>query len=232
LQRELGECDLPIQALWLHPMLQQVVCLSGDGRSVGKLNVWQLDDPASGQVVSDVPGGAASCGQFSPEGNWLVLGRSNGSLIAVDWRYQQLTHEWPGHHHRVRQICFNEAGNLLATSSEDGLIQLWSWPDARPGHTLLGHSAAVHALKFSHDGRTLASGGEDGVVRLWNVPTGLEITMLATFEKPIFDLHFLPQDRGLMAIRDSSNGDSLVSWFADGTAWPHPLLQPADQNDR
>jgi WD40 repeat protein/serine/threonine protein kinase len=229
LQHELGQCERPIQAIELNPSKTQIVCLSGDGQSPSTLRVWHRDALDAGLATIELPIGEACCGRFSPDGKWLVLGQFGGGLVALDWHRQRVEYVWEGHEHTVSQVCFNATGTLLATAADDGPIKIWNWPDGRAMHPLHGHSDAVHALAFSDDSRTLASGGDDGVARLWSVSTGQELTMLATLDHMVRDMLFLPQNRGLMAITDSPGDDALLSWFADETTWPHPLLgSPSD----
>jgi WD40 repeat protein len=224
LKAELCQCEQPILALRLHPSQTSVVCLSGDGKQHSILRVWQIDEPSEGMVVVHAPIGMACCAEFARDGGWLLLGKPDGELLALNWTSQEIACMWEGHPGRINEICLNADGTLLATSGQDGLIKIWSWPDCQLTHSLPGHSDTVRAMAFTADGRTLASGGEDGVTRLWNVATGQELTMLARFENRVGELAILPDDRGVIVLSDSVNDDGLAGWFTDATVWRQPLL--------
>ncbi len=112
--------------------------------------------------------------EFSPDGNWIVVGSADGvvargslneTFLDVDMQLMR------GHDKSVNDLAFSQDGNLLATGSIDGTIRLWNFDNNNPDSILLqGHNNEISDLEFSNDGNLLASSSADNIIRLWTVP--------------------------------------------------------------
>jgi WD40 repeat protein len=224
LAHDWGEFELPVEQLLPHPTRREVLCLVSSPKSNSQLFICPLDRKSPPQAVPAAIGEAHCC-QFNRQGTALIIGQHDGRVLVLDWPFGEHVKDWRAHEGAVSCICFNPAGTVLATSSHDRTIKLWGWPDVELLGTLHGHTKPVRSLSFSEDGHTLASGSVDGTVRLWSAATRQELTTLVKLEHHIHTVAFVPGWRGLMAATTSHGGDSLLSWFIDGSQWSHPVLE-------
>jgi WD40 repeat protein len=98
---------------------------------------------------------------FSPDGQLLAAGISNGDIQMRDVPTGTLIRTLAGHTAAVRGLAFSPDGSLLASGADkgDASVRLWQVVDGGPMRTLTGHTARVESLAFSPDGQYLASGG-------------------------------------------------------------------------
>jgi WD40 repeat protein len=84
-------------------------------------------------------------------------------------------------------------------------------PDFVLERTLKGHSGWVTGVAFSADGERLASGSWDQTVKFWDVPTGHEVSTVASKMKEVQALAF-SRDGHWLAAENSS--DTVTLWDA------------------
>lgn len=144
------------------------VLVSGSDDGV---TVW---DPGTGagvrrlQVAKDGLGRVTHVVAFSPRGDLLATGHSNGTVTL--WDTKAWTAEWTtkGDQERVTAVAFAPDGSALATAGWDRIVELW---DLTTHELLLSlpHDEIVSSLSFSPDGRVLACGGYEDTIRLWTL---------------------------------------------------------------
>jgi WD40 repeat protein len=154
---------------------------------------------------------------FSPDGNRIVSGNSNGTLRFWDGHTGQPKGA-PSEHHTnmVTSLAFSPDGKRLVSGSTDGALRLWDVESAAPtGQPLEGHRGPVLTVAWSPDGTRIASGGHafenrrsvDHVVRIWDPKSGQLIAALEGHETPIRSLAFNPDGRLV-----SGSADSIRIW--------------------
>ncbi|MBP0018096.1 MAG: NACHT domain-containing protein [Cyanobacteria bacterium SBLK] len=112
---------------------------------------------------------------FSPDGEILATGDSNGEIRLWQVTTGQLITSLQGHSDWIRCLAFSPDGTQLASSSNDTTIKLWDVSDPsqiKYIHTLKGHKKWVWSVVFSPDGTRLASGSDDTTARIWDVFNG------------------------------------------------------------
>ncbi len=130
-----------------------------------------------GEITTLIPGGNSIFSMaFSPDGNSLALGLSNGSLLMVNpFDPGVKPTEILGRHiSAVTALAFSHSGNEIASSSYDRTIKLSGFPprEARP-ISIENHDLWIYSLLFSRDDKQLISGSADKTIRI--VPTENEI---------------------------------------------------------
>ena len=121
-------------------------------------------------------GGEVLCVAFSPAGDTIASGASDGSVCLWDLQTQQrrlqLSRPLP-----LRGVAFHPTRSWLATASEDGTLCLWDWTSGQLLATLVSGTSWVTCVAFSPDGAWLMGGLEQGEILLVELATG-QITRL------------------------------------------------------
>ena len=159
------------------------MAFSGDGRKLaandvnGTAYVWKL--PAGGgtapvgnpAAVSPQPPAVASTAlAFSPKGETLALGASDGQVYLLNMQNGNsagtLTDHGSG---GVTSVAFSPNGKLLAAGETSGVTYVWNLATGR--HITLPDpdSFRVDSVAFSPDSHWLATGDDNGKTYLWNM---------------------------------------------------------------
>ena len=156
---------------------------------------------------------------YSPSGNQIASGLSNGSVHIWDTRTgEEFVSLIRSGDCAVSSVVFSPDGRLVASGAENGIISVWSVATGglmfrRP----LAHSGPVELIAFSSNGKLIASNGRDNTVGLWNMKTSQIVSA--------------PSDYGnAISLSFSSDGVTLILRFLDEESWwhtgvPRPELQ-------
>ncbi|MCA8900106.1 MAG: TIR domain-containing protein [Hyphomonas sp.] len=118
-------------------------------------------------------GGGVYSGKFSPKGDLIATGSSDGAVRIWSAVTGELVRSWPAHERPIIRLAFSPDGSRLATASGDQTVRIWGIDGSGPLHTLEGHGQQASAVAYSPDGRRLLSGSWGiGGVRLWDAGNG------------------------------------------------------------
>lgn len=170
------------------------------------------------------------CVAFSPDGQWLAAGESNGDVLLWDAETLDFVERLavPAGddlpldtlHHGVAEVIFSPQGDLLAAGGHSsqspcgGAICLWDMAERAIRDVWCDDSEDTNSIAFNPAGSLIASGGSDAganapsAVRLWDVATGDLLAVLEHHPKPVASVAFSPDGRLLV----SGAGDSVVIW--------------------
>jgi WD40 repeat protein/DNA-binding XRE family transcriptional regulator len=143
---------------------------------------------------------------FSPNGQFLAAGTSNGEIWLYSLQKEALLRTLRGHTNGVWSVAFSPDGKLLASGSDDQTVRLWDIDTGNCLHILPKHTNRVRAVQFSPDSSLLASGSEDLITYLWSLPDGILLRTLTGHTGRIWSLDFSPDGRSLA----SGGTDSTV----------------------
>jgi WD40 repeat protein/transcriptional regulator with XRE-family HTH domain len=109
---------------------------------------------------------------FSPDGELLAAGDSNGNIYL--WRVEnsQQVLIFRGHTNWVVSLAFSPDGQTLCSGSADASIRLWNVETGVCGKILQEHQDEIWSVTFSPNGKMLASGSDDHTIKLWDTDTG------------------------------------------------------------
>ncbi len=149
---------------------------------------------------------------FSPDGQLLAAGTSNGEIWLYSLRQQTLLRILSGHTDGVWSVAFSPDGTLLASGSDDQTVRLWDQETGKCLQIMSEHSNRVRSIKFNSSGNILSSGGEDQNIHLWSMPDGTLLRTLTGHTGRIWSIDFSP-DGSYLA---SGGTDSTVRiWEVD-----------------
>jgi WD40 repeat protein len=164
--------------------------VSGRYTETGEINEWDAQTGSLERKWEPLDSGINSV-TFSPDGQFLVAGRSDSTINFWDIKTRELRRTLPGNS-RLFSLCFSPDGRTLASCVGPDLpaiagqieplmkAHLWDIETGRSEMTTISHSGFVTAVAFSPDGRCLASGDEGlystsshrregGTVKIWRL---------------------------------------------------------------
>ena len=123
-----------LNCLDLAPATRLPLALSPDGTrlaAAGANDSLQLWATAAHALVVSAPdaGRTATCGNFSPDGQWFAVGRGDGTLELRDAATARPVARLLGHTDSVYAVAFSPDGRTLASGSQDNTVRLWNLPD-------------------------------------------------------------------------------------------------------
>ena len=142
---------------------------------------------------------------YSPDGNSLALGLSNGDIRVYSTSSWEQVRMLKGHTGVVRSFAYSSQGNQIVSGSYDDTARLWDVESGTCIHILGGHSGDVKGVAFSPCGDTVATTGDDLRVRVWDVATGDCRFILIGHTKTVWGVAYSPK------------GDRIASGSGDNT---------------
>ena len=157
---------------------------------VGRASHWpacvlRLDD--HGSPVASI--------SFSPDGNFIVAGSHNQTIMVWDAETGDIiSGPFEGHTDSITSVAFSPDSKRVISGSLDQTMRVW---DIQTGISIIGprigHTGGILCIACSPDGRCIASGSADTTVRLWDAWTGAFISELRGHEAAIISVAFSGQ---------------------------------------
>ena len=150
---------------------------------------------------------------FSPDGNWIVSGSGDNTILVWDWRSEKvILGPLLGHTSYVVSVAFSPDGQRIASGSEDTAVIVWDTKSGEKLHRLMGHTDDVRSIAFSPDGRMIISGSYDTTIVTWDSETGEAVHSL-TLGAQITSVMFSPNGQYLaIATRSGIEVRDVQSW--------------------
>jgi WD40 repeat protein/serine/threonine protein kinase len=204
--------------------LSYAVAFSADGRHLiadrgdGIVNIWDADNGTEVGQLKQKHEIAATCVDFSPNGQLLATGSWAGALRIWDARTRELLHTWREHSQRISAMAFGPDGRWLATASFDRTVKVCDPTTGKVLRSWQAHSGLISGLASDLGGHLASCGVEDKTVKLWDALTGREILDLRGHSSECHCVAF------------SLDGQRLASASADGTIriWDATPVQPGE----
>jgi len=180
------------------------------GKDKGFVRLWSLETKQCLRSIPVPPGSGMSAGKlrFSPNGQRLAIGQTDGHVRIMDWVTTNVLQDIspPGTNNPVTALAYSPNGKLLVASyGRIGYVPLrtniyiWNAQTGEQTRQLVGHRGTINSLCFLPDGHRLASASDDGTIRLWDVAARTEIRHLSGHAGAVNSLVALPDGKRLVS---------------------------------
>ncbi len=115
-------------------------------------------------------GDEVNCVAFSPDGNRIIAGYSDGSAKIIDWASGKVEVEVKGHWKAVNVVAFDPKGRYFMTAG-DNTIKIWS-PEGQQIYNLKNHTTTIVSADIDTSGEFMVSGAISHIFKQWNVLKG------------------------------------------------------------
>ncbi len=165
---------------------------------VNQVILWSIAGHQRERTIPDLAGAVTSIA-FSPRGNLLAAGGSDGTILI--WNvatHRRMLLRVP-HRTPVTSVAFSPDAPVLAASSAKSVF-LWSTSDERAlGKPLTGDTGSVYTVAFGRDGKSIAAGGSRGRIIRWALDTHRPFGPPLMGLSDVFSIAFSPDGRELAA---------------------------------
>jgi WD40 repeat protein len=166
----------------------------------------------------------------SPNGQWLVAGKSNGGVTLFNISTEERVHtavRQSMSFHGVNDCCFSPDGLWIAIASnyESLLLHEFASTTVMPTTIRLEalrerHSHKINACDFGPNGKLVVSASLDGTLRIWDVATRRCIAVLDSGTCDVSDCAFNPSgtrvaaayDDKMLRLWDVANGTCVMKF--------------------
>lgn len=170
---------------WFYRLFNSVtaVALSSDGQTLASginrnIKLWYLNEERELTTLRGHSGTVEAL-TFSPDGQVLASGGSDGTIKLWWVRDGQELRILPAHHHALTSLAFTPDGKILAShSASDNVIKLWRVKDGQLISGMTFFLGLVLAIAFTVDGQAIACGSQDETLKIWRLADGEELGML------------------------------------------------------
>ena len=168
------------------PLAGQCVRFSPDGKSLlgagagGIARIWVLQNPKSPSRYGTGKVGTFTCGDFSADGRWVVIGGNDRKARLFEVVAPGQSNEKPilfeGHSDQIEDVAILQSESTamrVLTASLDKSTRVWDprleteAQDARELLTLRKHRLGVTSVDVTKDGELVMTASRDGTVILW-----------------------------------------------------------------
>lgn len=166
-----------------------------------------------------------NCVAYSQDGQWIVTGSSDKTIILWDANSFQMIRSFVGHTLPVRCVAFSPDGNTIAAGAAgeygNGELKYWDVESGRET-TLESPEGAVYSVLFSADGKQLVSTtwswlgntgeGQSPGIHVWDVESGAHLRSFGDQKARVRSLEFSPDGMKLLGSNSDDNDTTLHVW--------------------
>jgi WD40 repeat protein/transposase-like protein len=173
-----------------------------EGENAVRVWDWAGNRPVAPPLVHRA---GVSSVAFSPDGNTVASGSSDGILHIWNWAVGTELCALEDHSDWVSAVAWSGDGSRLVSASADRTIRVWDIGGRRQFSCHRGHDGDVFCASFSPDGRRIVSGSEDGTVRIWDAASRAKLARLRGHTGIIDEVVFSRDGRKIVSTaRDST----------------------------
>lgn len=130
--------------------------------SGGQVVIWDTETDTTGNIIYNNPDDQPRSLCFTPDGNRLVCGMTNGDIRIYRTGSFELSTVLKGHVSRVTEIAISNSGNEMVSTSYDGKVLYWNMKDlTSPPIEFTDNQGFVFSVSFSSDGKYFITGSSE-----------------------------------------------------------------------
>jgi WD40 repeat protein/serine/threonine protein kinase len=174
------------------------------------VSVHNLDVALSpGLGVSDRLGGTIRCMTISPNGQFVVVGTSEGLVHLCHLDTRKVSPFRGSHTGAVLNVAISRDGRYVLSGGADKNVWLWDVLTGKTVRSFRPHGGAVRAVAFSPDGMRVLTGSADKTIRLWDSKTGAKLLVLDGHDGEVTSLAYAADGSHVL----SGSTDKTVRWW-------------------
>jgi WD40 repeat protein len=135
----------------------------------GALYLWSLSAPDTPLTFLDA---GASAVAYSPNGQFLAVGHTDGSIDLRNPTTGDVIATYTGHLGLITDVQFSPDNTLLASGSGDGTLRLWNTQSDSNLNVIEVSEDGVLDVAFAPDGRFIAAATEGSQIDVFGVRQG------------------------------------------------------------
>jgi WD40 repeat protein len=175
-RRKLKEKNMPFWA--------RAAKVSPDGQYAALLHkkLTVINIPKLEGFTSWSKGSVGRCAAFIPNENMLIVGKSNGQVLAYEYAGQHFPIErqaLENHHHRVQGVVVLPENSTVITAGSEGKLHFTNWTDRTSLGSVGVSDGSFTSLHLSPDSVFISTGDSDASMSLWDLRV-LDVPMLFT----------------------------------------------------
>ncbi|KAF9571948.1 hypothetical protein EC968_010485 [Mortierella alpina] len=160
------------------------------------------------------------CLAYSPNGESLVAGLADHSVVVYDAVSWTKLHTLRGHTDQVCAVAYSPDSDWIASGSKDKTVRLWNSRTGALLFTLNGHTNTIPSVVYSPSGHQIASCSVDKSVQLWNTETGTPELTFIDHHDWVHSVAYSPSGHQIA----SGGKDCMVRLWNPATGDPGPIL--------
>jgi WD40 repeat protein/serine/threonine protein kinase len=206
-----GHKDVVFCVAW-HPEGKRLAFAGSDNREF-TVKVYNAHTKEQEYVLRDGPE-EYTAAAFSPDGKYLVTGRTNRTVQVWDAREGRKIGTLGTHGAGVQGVVFSRDGRLLASAGQEGWVHVWDATrlgairetgPQKPLRAFPTHiPAACLNVAFSPDGKRIAIGAKENTVVIWDVERRQELRTFRGHSGDVCTVAFSPDGRWIASAGEDS----------------------------
>ncbi|OMJ69205.1 hypothetical protein SteCoe_33130 [Stentor coeruleus] len=173
-----------------------------------QVKCWDLTNYKELNSLDLTPNTPNSIG-ISPDGNFIIIGQSDGEIIIWEVDSFGIGKKLKGHLAGVNSIALSSDSKIIASGSDDKTVRLWSVNTISEIFVFIGHTSIVSLVQITADDKFVVSGSEDKTVRLWSISTK---TLDFVYEGHVGEIYCLSLSLDSSIIASGSQDRSVKVW--------------------
>lgn len=150
--------------------------------------------------------------EFSPDGETLATGDTNGEILVWQVKDSRLKLRLKADNNWIRSVAFSPDGKTLASAGENQTIKIWDLSNETCIQTLDEKENQVWSIAFSPDGKILATGGEDETIKIWDIANGKCLKTFRGHNGRVRSIEFSPDGKFIVS---GSDDKTIKIWNVD-----------------